>query len=160
MQPRRRFWVGFAVLSLLGEFGAALAALILHYTQKGPDEFGCASDTTPDGDETLYCTREMGTCNVLPHWKGLLESENQVFDRSWGISLACNETVSFHTCLVTRSHAESRDVIASGQVDTTRCHGHVRLLNCDLHSSSTDQEEDKISKGWEGCSAHWQGERL
>jgi hypothetical protein len=69
---------------------AALASLVLHYTEQGSDADGCRSRTwAVSGGKTntnKYCTREMGSCNLLPaHLRGA--------DR-YNASVACNETVS------------------------------------------------------------------
>jgi hypothetical protein len=67
---------------------ASLASLVLHFTSKGDDQFGCVSETlmmSGSLNTNKFCTREMAACNFLPKYlKGN--------DRS-NASIACNETV-------------------------------------------------------------------
>jgi hypothetical protein len=76
------------VMTIAGA-AAALASLVLHYTSKGNDEFGCDSETlmmTGGLNTNKFCTREMAACNFLPKYlKGS--------DRS-NAAIACNEAVS------------------------------------------------------------------
>lgn len=71
---------------------AALAAIILHYVDKGPDQYGCTPEigkTVSEGKPftNLYCSRELGTCNFAkPKLKGK--------PNEWVVKLVCNETVS------------------------------------------------------------------
>jgi hypothetical protein len=69
--------------------GASLASLVLHFTSKGNDQFGCVSETlmmSGSMNTNKFCTRETAACNFLPKYlKGN--------DRS-NASVACNETVS------------------------------------------------------------------
>ena len=91
VQPRRRFWVGFVFLTTTANFASAMAALILHYTQKGPDQYGCKSTVGSSGFTTLSCTREMAACNVMP---ALMDKLVDKFDKKWAVPLSCNEAVS------------------------------------------------------------------
>lgn len=104
-QPRRRFWVGFALLTLMTSFASALAALVLTYTKKGPDEFGCTLSRNALSEPVFWCTREMAGCNALP-------AVGAVWDRSrewvfvdaklrhpWAADLSCTELVSIDTKL-------------------------------------------------------------
>jgi hypothetical protein len=68
-----------------------MAALILHYTQKGPDKYGCKSRVDPGGYNVLSCTREMAACNVMP---ALMDHFVDKFDKKWAVPLSCNEAVS------------------------------------------------------------------
>jgi hypothetical protein len=68
---------------------AALASLVLHYTDKGNDAFGCTSETLQMSGKlntNKFCTREMAACNFLPKY-------SRGSDRS-NAAIACNETVS------------------------------------------------------------------
>lgn len=67
----------------------ALVSIILHYTNKGDDEFGCRSETLQMAGKfntNKYCTREVAACNFLP--KYLPKA-----DRS-SAALGCTEAVS------------------------------------------------------------------
>ncbi|KAH3957639.1 hypothetical protein HBH98_228690 [Parastagonospora nodorum] len=86
---KRRFWVLAVIVMSTAGAAAALASLVLHYTEQGSDADGCSSRTwAVSGGKTntnKYCTREMGSCNLLPmHLRGA--------DR-YNASVACNETV-------------------------------------------------------------------
>ncbi|KAF2275252.1 uncharacterized protein EI97DRAFT_434476 [Westerdykella ornata] len=75
--PRRRLWVGLSLVVLSASFGSALASFILHFSRKGPDEYGCT--TTLSGsdpsrtDRWIMCTREMAYCRALPMLKKFVE---------------------------------------------------------------------------------------
>lgn len=68
---------------------SALASIVLSYTTKGNDQYGCTTENLNVGGKKItnvYCTREMGACNFLPKYvKGS--------DRDYA-SVTCNETVS------------------------------------------------------------------
>jgi hypothetical protein len=69
--------------------GASLASLVLHYTDKGNDAFGCTSQTLQMSGKfntNKQCTREMAACNFLPKYARGSDRTNA--------SVACNETVS------------------------------------------------------------------
>lgn len=86
---KRRFWVLAVIVLTATSAAAALASLVLHYTQKGDDAFGCKSETlmmTGKLNTNKECTREMAACNFLPKY---LKGD----DRS-NAAIACNETVS------------------------------------------------------------------
>jgi hypothetical protein len=75
----------------------ALVSLILHYTLKGDNQFGCNSERLRMKEEFItnqFCTREMAACSFLPTY--LKKSSER-----GNASVACNETVS-----ITRSGSE------------------------------------------------------
>lgn len=61
--------MGVVLLSTLATFCSALAALILHFTQNGPDEFGCTVTSDGKKGNIFYCTREVSACKVVPAWR-------------------------------------------------------------------------------------------
>lgn len=80
-------------------FCSALASLITHFTDKGPDEYGCTVTTgkTSSGGvpfTNYMCSREIATCSFM----------GPLYDKSgpipnikrWAITIACNEAVSLH----------------------------------------------------------------
>jgi hypothetical protein len=69
-----------------------MAALVLHYTQKGPDKYGCKSSVDPSGLQVLSCTREAAACNVMPAFMDHYVDE---FENKWAVPLSCNEAVSY-----------------------------------------------------------------
>ncbi|KAF2833435.1 hypothetical protein CC86DRAFT_389682 [Ophiobolus disseminans] len=86
---KRRFWVLAVVVMTATGAAASLASLVLHYTMKGNDGYGCDSETLMMGGKlntNKYCTREMAFCNFLPEW---LEGDDR-----YNASIACNETVT------------------------------------------------------------------
>ncbi|PSN64118.1 hypothetical protein BS50DRAFT_612287 [Corynespora cassiicola Philippines] len=88
--PRRRFWTGFVMLGGTTGFAAALAALIVHYTDRGDDQYGCTSEThamSSGSNTNMVCSREAGACNFMPQW--LSGTSKQ-----WSYELACNEIVA------------------------------------------------------------------
>jgi hypothetical protein len=67
---------------------AALASLVLHFSEQGNDSFGCDSETlmmSGTFNTNKHCTREMAACNFLP--KYIKASERS------SASVACNEAV-------------------------------------------------------------------
>lgn len=67
----------------------ALASLILHYTERGSNEFGCASERLMMAgkmNSNQFCTRELAACNFQYRYLKGTDKNNA--------SLACNETVS------------------------------------------------------------------
>lgn len=93
--PLRRFYV--IAVYITGATGsiAALAALILHFTDVGKDEWGCTTITgytfqTPAKGipfDNLLCSRERGACSfMMPHAKGK--------DNEGAVNLACNTAVT------------------------------------------------------------------
>ncbi|KAH4799628.1 hypothetical protein HBH61_226720 [Parastagonospora nodorum] len=68
---------------------AALASLVLHYTEQGSNADSCSSRTwavsSSKTNTNKYCTREIGSCNLLPmHLRGADQ---------YNASVACNETI-------------------------------------------------------------------
>ncbi|KAF2742551.1 hypothetical protein M011DRAFT_412477 [Sporormia fimetaria CBS 119925] len=90
--PRRRFWLAFPLISLLSTSGAALGSLILHYTQKDSAPYGCRSEMQSNGDRIMYCTREMGACNVLPDFKRLFRKYGQQLRKEEWVGSLCMQT--------------------------------------------------------------------
>jgi hypothetical protein len=73
----------------VGGAAAALAALVLHYTEKGNDPYGCTSERLMMGGKmntNVYCTREMAACSYQPKYIPRADRGNA--------NIACNETVS------------------------------------------------------------------
>ncbi|KAF2261427.1 hypothetical protein CC78DRAFT_535636 [Lojkania enalia] len=68
LESTRRFWILSVVLCALASFGAALASLILHFTQQWDDPLfpGCKSEFEDTKNWLIHCTREVGACNVMP----------------------------------------------------------------------------------------------
>ncbi|KAF2710586.1 hypothetical protein K504DRAFT_490678 [Pleomassaria siparia CBS 279.74] len=89
--PRRRFWVGSVCLTATANFCSAFAALVLHYTNKGPDSFGCHESTDASGFVIMSCTREMAACNFMPNMRDRFD---QKFNAPWAIPLTCNEIMT------------------------------------------------------------------
>jgi hypothetical protein len=89
LQTTRRFWVLAVIVTTIAGFCSSIAALALHYTKRGNNEFGCTSETLNmlgSSNTNEYCTREMAVCNFLPKYLSAGERDTAV--------LACNETVS------------------------------------------------------------------
>lgn len=79
--------------SLVGAV-TALVSVILHYTNKGDDVFGCTSETLQMAGKfntNKYCTREVAACNFLPKY---LSNKS---DRA-SAALGCAEAVSLSLC--------------------------------------------------------------
>lgn len=84
------------VTTLIGAV-TALVSIILHYTNKGDDAFGCTSETLMMNGKfntNKYCTREMAACNFLP--KYLIKSDKG------SAALGCAEAVSYE--IITYDH--------------------------------------------------------
>ena len=84
-------------MTLVG-FVSALASLITHFTDKGPDAYGCTVTTgkTSSGGvpfSNYMCSREIAVCNfiipVVDKTKTAIPGINP-----WAATLACNEAVS------------------------------------------------------------------
>jgi hypothetical protein len=85
---KRRFWVLAVIVMTITSAAAALASLVLHYTKKGDDAFGCKSETLMMSGKlntNKRCTREMAACNFLPKYLKGSDRDNA--------AIACNETV-------------------------------------------------------------------
>ncbi|CAO2658561.1 Nn.00g062840.m01.CDS01 [Neocucurbitaria sp. VM-36] len=85
---KRRFWIIAVVAMTVSGAAAALASIVLHYTEKGEDQYGCTPETFTMGGTfytNMYCTREMGACNFLPKFLKAAERGNA--------TVACNEIV-------------------------------------------------------------------
>ncbi|KAJ4333826.1 hypothetical protein N0V87_007302 [Didymella glomerata] len=68
---KRRFWVLAVIVTSLVGAVTALVSIILHYTNKGDDAFGCRSETLQMAGKfntNKYCTREVAACNFLPKY--------------------------------------------------------------------------------------------
>ena len=81
------------VTTLVGAV-TALVSIILHYTNKGDDAFGCKSETLMMNGKfntNKYCTREVAACNFLPKY---LSNKS---DRA-SAGLGCAEAVSLSFC--------------------------------------------------------------
>ncbi|CAI6338346.1 unnamed protein product [Periconia digitata] len=95
--PLRRFYV--LAVYITGACGsiAALTAFILHYTDSGPDEWSCTTQTgytfqTPQKGipfDNVLCSREHGACNFIV--------KNAKADKQGAATAACNtaRTVKF-----------------------------------------------------------------
>ncbi len=67
----------------------ALVSIILHYTNKGDDAFGCRSETLQMAgrfNTNKYCTREMAACNFLSQHLSGADKDSA--------ALGCTEAVS------------------------------------------------------------------
>ncbi|KAF2026283.1 hypothetical protein EK21DRAFT_103355 [Setomelanomma holmii] len=85
---KRRFWVLSVVVMTITGATAALASLILHFSAKGNDPFGCDSETlmmSGKKNTNKFCTREMASCNFLPKYLKGNDRDNA--------AIACNEAV-------------------------------------------------------------------
>jgi hypothetical protein len=79
------------VMSTAGA-ASALASLVLHFTARGDDPYGCTSETlqmSGKANTNKMCTREMASCNFLPQYLRGAEKDNN--------AIACNETVGYDT---------------------------------------------------------------
>ena len=77
------------VVTAVAGSATALAAIILHYTERGDDQWGCSSERlmmSGNMNTNQYCTREMAVCN---YQSGFVPRG----DRS-NTSIACSEAVS------------------------------------------------------------------
>ncbi|KAF1926090.1 uncharacterized protein M421DRAFT_423092 [Didymella exigua CBS 183.55] len=87
---KRRFWVlAVSVTSLVGAV-TGLVSIILHYTNKGDDAFGCSSETLQMSgrfNTNKYCTREMAACNFLPKYLSTKSDRDSA-------ALGCTEAVT------------------------------------------------------------------
>jgi hypothetical protein len=115
IQGKRRFYIiAVVVLSVVGAT-TALSSLILHYTEKGSNEFGCNSERLMMAGKlntNQFCTREMAACNFQSRY--LTGSKKSL------AGIACNEAVSCHQ---TYSMKKTNDPPGGGQVasDTVDC---------------------------------------
>jgi hypothetical protein len=85
----RRFWVLSAIVTTIAGAATALSAVVLHYTERGDDQWGCTSERlmmSGTMNTNIYCTREMATCNYQPGFIPKGDRENA--------SVACIETVT------------------------------------------------------------------
>ncbi|KAH6639350.1 hypothetical protein C7974DRAFT_129506 [Boeremia exigua] len=86
---KRRFWILAVVVTTLVGAITALVSIILHYTNKGDDAFGCRSETLQMAgrfNTNKYCTREMAACNFLPGYLSRGDRSNA--------ALGCTEAVT------------------------------------------------------------------
>lgn len=84
------------VTTLIGAV-TALVSIILHYTNKGDDAFGCTSETLMMNGKfntNKYCTREMAACNFLPKYLNKTDKSSA--------AIGCAEAVSFE--IITNDH--------------------------------------------------------
>jgi hypothetical protein len=89
-QNKRRFWILSIVITTVAGAVAALASIVLHYTEQGNDEYGCRPQRlmmTGKMNTNQYCTRELAACNYQP--KFIMKK-----DKLRQASIACNEAVS------------------------------------------------------------------
>lgn len=93
------------VTTLIGAV-TALVSIILHYTNKGDDAFGCKSETLMMNGKfntNKFCTREMAACNFLPKYLNKGDKGSA--------AVGCAEAVSFETttydhCLQIQGHCK------------------------------------------------------
>jgi hypothetical protein len=76
---------------------SALAALIISFTDKGDDDFGCTTTTgkTKDGGvpfTNMMCSREIATCKFMGPVYDKAGSVPNI--KRWAVTIACNEAVS------------------------------------------------------------------
>ncbi|KAH9881526.1 hypothetical protein IAQ61_000252 [Plenodomus lingam] len=85
---KRRFYViGVIVTSVAGAC-SALASIVLHYTERGDNQYGCTPERLMMGGKmntNMYCTREAAACNLQPQYL-------RGSDRS-NAEVACNEAL-------------------------------------------------------------------
>jgi len=77
------------VVTTLAGSATALSAVVLHYTERGDDQWGCSSERLMMSGKlntNQYCTREMAACNYQPGFVPRGDRENT--------SIACTEAVS------------------------------------------------------------------
>lgn len=87
---KRRFWIIAVVVMTISGAATALASIVLHFTEKGDDQYGCTPETLMMAGKfntNMYCTREMAACNFLPKFIKAGERGQA--------TVACNETVRF-----------------------------------------------------------------
>lgn len=85
---KRRFWVIAVVVMTVSGAATALASIVLHYTEKGDNDYGCTSETLMMAGKlntNQFCTREMAACNFLPKFIKAGERGDA--------TVACNETI-------------------------------------------------------------------
>jgi len=85
----RRFWMLSIVVTTIAGSATAIAAVVLHYTERGDDKWGCTSERlmmSGQMNTNVYCTREMATCNYQPGFIPRGDRENA--------SVACAEAVT------------------------------------------------------------------
>ncbi|CAN9419887.1 unnamed protein product [Alternaria alternata] len=85
----RRFWMLSIVVTTLAGSATALSAVVLHYTERGDDQWGCSSERLMMSGKlntNQYCTREMAACNYQPGFVPRGDRENT--------SIACTEAVT------------------------------------------------------------------
>ncbi|KAF1828054.1 hypothetical protein BDW02DRAFT_575172 [Decorospora gaudefroyi] len=86
---KRRFWVLSVVVTTTGGATMALASLILHFTERGNNQYGCRHERLMMSGKlntNQYCTREMAACNFQPKFIPSADRSNA--------SIACNEAVT------------------------------------------------------------------
>jgi hypothetical protein len=92
------------IVTTIAGAATALSAVVLHYTKRGDDQWGCTSERlmmSGTMNTNIYCTREMATCNYQPGFIPKGDRENA--------SVACIETVSYH-------NPSQHDLLTSPQV--------------------------------------------
>jgi hypothetical protein len=88
LQSKRRFWILSIVVTTIAGAAAALASIVLHYTEQGDDQYGCRPERlmmTGKMNTNQYCTREVAACTYQPKFIKKKHRET---------SIACNEAVS------------------------------------------------------------------
>ncbi|KAF1976050.1 hypothetical protein BU23DRAFT_59759 [Bimuria novae-zelandiae CBS 107.79] len=95
--PLRRFWVGSAIGMAFTGLCSALGSIITHYTDKGPDEFGCTITTgkTASGGipfSNYICSREIATCSFMGPLYDKVGSIPNI--SRWAVRIACNEATA------------------------------------------------------------------
>jgi hypothetical protein len=85
-------------VSLLTAFASAAASLIMAYTKKGPDEFGCTLGKNALSEPIFWCTREMAGCNALAAVKLVYDRAGiHEYTYPYAVDLSCTELVSLNS---------------------------------------------------------------
>lgn len=132
-KPRRRFWVGFATVAGLSVLAASLAAFVLHFTSFGSGKFQCDSSVLKDRNMNIWCTREAGTCNLMPDW---METRQEFLNTTSEIAAALvgwtlNETTKSEVDKVLREGQEELNTMKQRQAvacNATRAVKYMQVL--------------------------------
>ncbi|KAF1937301.1 hypothetical protein EJ02DRAFT_437955 [Clathrospora elynae] len=85
---KRRFWILSIVVMTIGGAATAVASMVLHYTEKGNDQYSCSPQRLMMAGKmntNQYCTREMAACSYQPKFLKAGDRGNA--------AIACNEIV-------------------------------------------------------------------
>jgi hypothetical protein len=126
------------VVTTVAGSATALAAVVLHYTERGDDQWGCSSERlmmSGKMNTNMYCTREMATCNYQPNFLPRGDRGNT--------SIACSEAVRYWELAT----VELTDIVVGYcQVDTDRDDRQCADNTGDVFSSSTPTKKVTTSR--------------